>query len=155
MTTARLPGRAQMEDTMEVYQKESDRWLRQAEYDLRVAEWNLEGGFFAPACFWAQQSAAKALRSFLFLHSEDARESRSVSDLLDRALTYEENFKEVAGSSTKLDLFYKTSRFPDAIPGGIPAELFTKRDSTEAITQASEILAIVEKQRKGFLPESL
>lgn len=140
---------------MEVYFKEADRWLRQAEYDLKVAEWNLEGGFHAPACFWAQQSAAKALRSFLFLNSEDARESRSVSDLLDRVLTYEEEFKNAVSSSTNLDLYYKTARFPDALPGGIPAEVFTEREAVEAIRQASEIITIVERKRKGFLPETM
>ncbi|MFQ5465114.1 MAG: HEPN domain-containing protein [Thermodesulfobacteriota bacterium] len=141
---------------MEIYYKEADRWLRQAEYDLKAADWNREGGFFAPACFWAQQSAAKALRSFLFINSEDARESRSVSDLLDRALTYEEEFKSIVNSSsTNLDIYYKTSRFPDALPGGIPAEVITEREAKEAITKASEILSIVEKKRKGFLPETM
>ncbi|HKJ87583.1 MAG TPA: HEPN domain-containing protein [Gammaproteobacteria bacterium] len=140
---------------MEVYVKESDRWLRQAEYDLKVAEWNQQGGFHSPACFWAQQAAAKALRSFLFFYSEDAGESRSVTDLLDRALTYEEEFKTAVGKSTNLDLYYKTARFPDALPGGIPAEILTGRDSTEAIRTASDILAMVEKKRKGFLPETM
>jgi HEPN domain-containing protein len=140
---------------MEVYVKESDRWLRQAEYDIKVAEWNLEGRFYAPACFWAQQAAAKGLRAFLFFYSEDARESRSVSDLLDRALTYEEEFKNVVGSSTNLDLYYKTSRFPDALPGGIPADVLTEKDAKEAITKASDIIRIVEKKRKGFIPETM
>jgi HEPN domain-containing protein len=65
---------------MEVHLKESERWLRQAEYDLKVAEWNLDGGFHAPACFWAQQSAAKSLRAFLFLMKEDARERSEVAE---------------------------------------------------------------------------
>lgn len=135
--------------------KEADRWLRQAEYDLKVSEWNQQGGFYAPACFWAQQSAAKSLRAFLFFNSEDARETRSVTDLLDRAITYEEGFRRFIGSSTSLDLYYKTSRFPDAIPGGIPAEVITEKDSRDSIKQASEILSLVEKKRKSFLPETM
>lgn len=138
-----------------LFAKESDRWLRQAEYDLKVAEWNQQGGFHAPACFWAQQSAAKCLRAFLFMNGEDARETRSVVDLLDRAMTYEEEFKKFVGSSTSLDIYYKTSRFPDAIPGGIPAEIITEKDSRDAIRQASDMLAVVEKKRKNLLPEML
>jgi len=133
---------------MEVLLKEADRWLRQAEYDLRAAEWNREGGFHAPACFWAQQAAAKALRAFLFLNKEDAVLTRSVADLLDRAMTYEEEFK-------RLDLYYKTARFPDALPGGIPAEVISVKDSTDAVKQASDIVAIVERVRKDYLPETL
>ncbi|MDO8427500.1 MAG: HEPN domain-containing protein [Deltaproteobacteria bacterium] len=140
---------------MEILFKEADRWLRQAEYDLKVAEWNQQGGFFAPACFWAQQGAAKSLRAFLFMSREDARETRSVADLLDRAMTYEEDFRKFAGTSKSLDIYYKTSRFPDAIPGGIPAEIITDKDSRDAIKQASDIISIVVKKRKGYLPETL
>ncbi len=140
---------------MEVHLKESERWLRQAEYDLKVAEWNLDGGFHAPAGFWAQQSAAKSLRAFLFLMKEDARETRSVVDLLDRAITYEEGFKEFVERSGRLDLYYKTSRFPDSIPGGIPAEVITVRDAREAIKLASDILELTERKRKDNLPETL
>lgn len=138
---------------MEVHLKESERWLRQAEYDLKAAEWNLDGGFHAPACFWAQQSAAKSLRAFLFIMKEDARETRSVVELLDRAITYEEGFKEFVDSSGRLDLYYKTTRFPDSIPGGIPAEVITERDAREAIKLASDILVITERKRKDNLPE--
>lgn len=140
---------------MEVLAKEADRWLRQAEYDLKAAEWNQQGGFFAPACFWAQQSAAKSLRSFLFLNREDAKETRSVIDLLDRAITYEEEFRNFVGELTRLDIYYKTSRFPDALPGGIPAEVITERDSREAIRQAGDLIALVEKKRKSYLPETM
>ncbi len=140
---------------MEILLKETSRWLRQAEYDLKVAQWNQEGGFFAPACFWAQQSAAKALRGFLFLYREDALITRSVADLLDRAMTYDESFKEFVGQTTSLDIYYKTARFPDALPGGIPAEVISEKDSRDAIKQASNIVTMVEKIRKNYLPDTL
>ncbi len=140
---------------MEIVLKEAARWLRQAEYDLKAAEWNQQGGFHGPACFYAQQSAAKALRGFLFLYREDALITRSVADLLDRAMTYDEAFKEFVGGTTSLDIYYKTSRFPDALPGGIPAEVITDKDSRDAIRQASNIVAMVEKIRKDYLPDTL
>jgi HEPN domain-containing protein len=140
---------------MEGFAREAERWLRQAEYDLKAAEWAEQGGFHAPACFWSQQAAAKGLRAFLFLKGEDARETRSVVDLLDRAISYEEDFKGFVGSSTSLDIYYKTSRFPDALPGGIPAEVITGKDSRDAIRQASDVLAVVERKRKAHLPETI
>lgn len=140
---------------MSIYAKEADRWLRQAEYDLKVSEWCQQGGFHGPACFWAQQSAAKSLRAFLFFNGEDAKETRSVVDLLDRAMTYEEEFRSFVALAGSLDLYYKTSRFPDAIPGGIPAEVIGAKDSRDAIRSASDMIAVVEKKRKGYLPETL
>lgn len=140
--------------SMSIYAKEADRWLRQAEYDIKVSQWCQQGGFHAPACFWAQQSAAKALRAFLFINGEDARETRSVVELLDRAMTYEEGFRSYVGGAGSLDIYYKTSRFPDAIPGGIPAEVIAAKDSQEAIRQAADIIAVVEKKRKGYLPDA-
>lgn len=140
---------------MDIFLKEAERWLRQAEYDLKAAEWCQQGGFFAAATFWSQQSAAKSLRAFLFLNREDARETRSVVDLLDRAMTYEEGFKDYVISARRLDLYYKTSRFPDALPGGVPAEVISEKDSVEACRQAADIIEIIEKKRKGYLPETL
>ncbi len=140
---------------MEILFKEADRWLRQAEYDLKVSDWCRQGGFFAPTCFYAQQAAAKALRAFLFLSKEDAKETKSVQDLLDRAMTYDEGFKRFVGRTTSLDIYYKTSRFPDALPGGIPAEVITEKDSVDAVRQAADIIAAVERKRKEYMPETL
>ncbi len=140
---------------MEILAKEADRWLRQAEYDFKAAEWTLQGEFFAQCCFWAQQAAAKALRGYLFLHKEDAIATRSVADLLDRVMTYEEGFKVFVGNTTSLDLYYKAARFPDALPGGIPSEVISSKDAIDAIKQASEIIEMVEMKRKDYLPETL
>jgi len=129
---------------MEGLAKEADRWFRQAENDLKAAEWNQQGGFYAHACFWAQQSTAKALRAFLFMNKEDAKETRSVSELLERCLTYDEDFKAVVEYGS-----------PDSLPGGIPAELLSSKDSREAIKAASDALALVEEKRKEYVPEKM
>src|SRR3989338_4909194 len=140
---------------MEGLAKEADRWFRQAENDLKAAQGSQQGGFHAQTCFWAQQSAAKALRAFLFINKEDAKETRSVSELLERCLTYDEEFKSVIEHSSRLDIYYKTTRYPDSLPGGIPAELISNRDSNEAIKIAADILALVEEKRKAYVPERM
>jgi len=140
---------------MEGLAKEADRWFRQAENDLKAAQWSQQGGFHAQTCFWAQQSAAKALRAFLFINKEDAKETRSVSELLERCLTYDEEFKSVIEHSSRLDIYYKTTRYPDSLPGGIPAELISSRDSKEAVKIASDILSLVEEKRKAYVPERM
>ncbi|NIS70807.1 MAG: HEPN domain-containing protein [Proteobacteria bacterium] len=46
-------------------EEESKRWLEQAEYDLRTAQWNAQGKLYAPACFWTQQATEKAAKAYL------------------------------------------------------------------------------------------
>src|SRR3989339_2004220 len=126
--------------------KEADRWFRQAENDLKAAQWCEQGGFYAQACFWAQQSAAKTLRALLFMNKEDTKETRSVSKLLERCLTYDEDFKPIVEHGSRLDIYYKTTRYPDSLPGGIPAEIISARDSKEAIKIALDIFTLVEEK---------
>jgi HEPN domain-containing protein len=45
---------------------EAKRWFQQAYYDLKATRWNIEGGFYVTACFLAQPSAEKALKSILY-----------------------------------------------------------------------------------------
>ena len=47
-------------------QPESERWLRQAEYDQQAAQVNQEEGFYAWTYFLCQQAAEKALKAFLY-----------------------------------------------------------------------------------------
>ncbi len=132
--------------------REAERWLRQAQYDLKSAEWCLEGGYHFSACFWAQQGASKALRAYLYMEGEDQVEVRSVSELLDRCIVYSEAFKAFSEKGGRLDIYYKTSRFPDSLPGGIPAEIITERDSKEALKLAFDLLRLVEARHKEHIP---
>ena len=46
--------------------EEARRWISQAIFDLKGAEWNLEGRFFNTVCFLAQQGSEKGLKSLLY-----------------------------------------------------------------------------------------
>ena len=46
--------------------KESMRWVRQAEKDLKASKNSLKSGDYEWACFQAQQAAEKALKSILY-----------------------------------------------------------------------------------------
>jgi HEPN domain-containing protein len=43
----------------------AQRWLRQAEHDLRIAGGHHERADYSDACFMAEQAAQKALKAFL------------------------------------------------------------------------------------------
>lgn len=48
----------------------AERWLQTAEEDLEAAKVLLDAGMYAQACFYAHQSAEKAVKSLWYL--EDA-----------------------------------------------------------------------------------
>jgi HEPN domain-containing protein len=123
----------------------AERWLRQAEYDLQAAEHNADGEFHSIACFNAQQAAEKALKAFLFAQGERVVLGHSVGELCHRCGEYEEDFADLAASAGKLDRFYIPTRYPNALPGGVPAEVYDEEDATGAIALASKVLAMVRR----------
>jgi HEPN domain-containing protein len=124
---------------------EAERWLKQAEYDLRAAEHNADGEYYSVACFNAQQAAEKSLKAFLFAQGERVVLGHSVAELCRRCGEYEKSFADLAGLASKLDRFYIPTRYPNALPGGVPAEVYDEEDATGAIALASKVLAMVSK----------
>lgn len=129
-------------------ESESRRWFEQAKYDLKTARWNLEGDLFAPACFWAQQSAEKAVKAFLYSQGERIIIGHSVAELLEKAKIYDKNFKTLIPLGIILDRFYIPTRYPNGLPGGIPAYTYKKKDALEAIRMAQKILDFISNKLK-------
>jgi HEPN domain-containing protein len=122
---------------------ESRRWFEQAKYDLKTSRWNAKGGLFAPACFWAQQSAEKAVKAYLYFKGERFVIGHSVAELLERCKSYDKKFKTLIRVGVFLDRFYIPTRYPNGLPGGVPAYTYQKKDSIEAIKMAQKILDFV------------
>ncbi len=110
-------------------------WLRQAENDLQWAEHSLEGGFYAQTCFVAQQAAEKALKALSFFRGYDEIRTHSLY-LIIRAF---EGAEEVGKDAQFLDLYYISSRYPDAFPAGAPFELITQEQAHQALEAARRI----------------
>jgi HEPN domain-containing protein len=121
------------------------RWLTQAEHDLQVANYDFQGGFYAAACFDAQQTPEKALNAFLIAMGERVVLGHSVAELIQRCETYESSFAPLRSKAGKLDRFYLPTRHPDSLPGGIPSQVFDKEDGEEALRVAADV---VEKTKK-------
>lgn len=61
---------------------ESERWLRFAHEDLRVAELALPEGIYNQVCFHEQQCAEKAIKGLLTLHGVAPPRTHRITDLL-------------------------------------------------------------------------
>jgi HEPN domain-containing protein len=124
---------------------EALRWLEQAVYDLKSVQWNIEGGFYADACFKSQQACEKALKAFCYFKGERNLLGHSTRDFLVKSSKYNTDFNQFMKNCKRLDKFYITARYPDALPSGIPHEYFEKEEAEEAVKLAEEVIIFVKQ----------
>jgi len=121
---------------------EAGRWLAQGESDLGFAELGLREGFFAQACFVCQQAAEKALKALHYLGGARVVLGRSLVELLDPLVTEHAGLTDLREGAQQLDQYYIPTRYPNVLPGGVPAQVFTRRQAEEAVSLARRFLAL-------------
>jgi HEPN domain-containing protein len=118
-------------------------WLLQSESDLRSVADLIKNGHYSQACFNAQQAAEKALKALAFFRGADLVKSHSLG-------TIAKDLKingELSTFSMKLDIYYLTARYPDALPeSAVPAENFDQTMATEAQQMAEKFLFRVKQE---------
>jgi HEPN domain-containing protein len=119
---------------------EAERWLRQAENDLAFAELGAREGFFAQACFVCQQAAEKALKAVHYSGGARFVFGHSLVELLDELVAGHPGFASLRERAQQLDQYYIPTRYPNGLPGGVPAEVFTRRQAEEAIISVREFM---------------
>ncbi|MDI7269281.1 MAG: HEPN domain-containing protein [Myxococcota bacterium] len=124
---------------------EATRWLRQAERDLDDARYLLAGDRYGLACFVAQQAAEKALKAFLYAAGAEEVWGHSVADLCSEATALDAAFDALRPTLAPLDKFYVPTRYPDGLPGGIPAEAFSRADAEGALSMAATAVEAVRR----------
>jgi len=120
--------------------EESTRWLVQSKHDLKRGIKLLQENDYAYACFFAEQSAQKSLKSFLLFKGKRFVITHSVGELAKEAVVFEPSFNELVDEAKRLDRHYLASRYPDALPSpAIPAESYVESEAKEAIAIAQKI----------------
>lgn len=125
---------------------EAERWLKQAVNDLACARHDAKGGFYAHTCFMSQQAGEKALKAFLYNRGERNLVSHALLGLLRKCIQYESSFEGLEKAVKKLDKYYIITRYPNGLPGFVPAEYFDEEEATEAIGLAEKILELTEEK---------
>lgn len=120
--------------------RESRRWYEQAVRDLDDARFILGGARYNLACFVAQQAAETALKAFLIPRGEDEPWGHSVAELCRDASKLDPTFADLVLKAAPLDKFYIPTRYPNGLPGGIPADAFSKADAESAVAMAQAVL---------------
>lgn len=111
-------------------------WLLQAEDDLIWAKDSLKSKHFSQTCFICQQVAEKALKAVALSRGFSEIKSHSVTEI---AKALEIN-SEIAKAAGRLDQYYISARYPDALPSGAPFQVFSIEQAEEAISFAKLIL---------------
>ena len=123
------------------------RWLRQANYDLKEAIRSLKTNSFAYATFFAEQSAQKSLKAYLFFRGKRAIFIHSIAELIKEAASSDKAFLTFVEEGQKLDRYYLASRYPDALPEpAVPAESYSKSEAEEAVDTATKIFNFCKRK---------
>lgn len=129
--------------------EEGKRWLRQAQQDIDDAQYNQAGERYHLTCFLAQQAAEKALKGYLYAQGEEMVWGHSVADLARQCVEYDVRFEALIGVGGGLDRHYIPTRYPNGLPGGIPAEAFDADDAEKALRQAQRVIRQAAEALEG------
>ncbi len=113
-------------------------WLKQARNDLQFARAGLEDGFFAQACFLAQQAAEKAAKAVVLSRNQSFPFTHSLTELC-RTLGINGKLLQAAAV---LDLYYVAGRYPSGAGSLAPYELLTREQAVEALSVAARFLKV-------------
>lgn len=125
--------------------EEGERWLAQATEDLRWAHLLAREGGYHLACFLSQQVTEKAVKAFLYAQGEDVVLGHSVERLCAAAARYLPDFEKRARRWSLLDGYYVPTRYPNSLPDGIPAHVYTEDAAKSAVALADEAVAWVRE----------
>jgi HEPN domain-containing protein len=125
---------------------EGKRWLDQATEDLKWARDIGERGGYHISCFLAQQVGEKALKAFLYAKGEEVVLGHSVERLCSAAAGFDKEFAEKVKTWSILDGFYVSTRYPNGLPDGIPADVYTSRAAVEACSIAEDVVNVVRQK---------
>lgn len=126
--------------------KEGGRWLDQALRDLDDARYAGDGKRYNLCCFLSQQAAEKALKAYLYARGAESVWGHSVAELCDDSGKLDPGFRKLKKECAPLDRFYIPTRYPNGLPGGIPADAYTNHDSDRALSMAEQVISFVKKR---------
>lgn len=121
------------------------RWRVAADRALGASAAQAEAGFPEWACFLAEQAAQLALKGLLHGIGVGAW-GHDLTELAARVSTeIGPPWPDAAASrAERLARFYLPTRYPDALPGGVPGDRFSAEDVAAACEDAAGLLATVD-----------
>lgn len=125
---------------------QAERWLLTAEEDLQAAELLSKSEMHAQACFYAQQSGGKAIKSLWYLVDADPW-GHSIQHLI---MTFPRraeisDLEAWIERGALLDKFYIPTRYPNGLPDLTPGQVYRQEDARRGIEAAHMLVAACRK----------
>ena len=131
-------------------------WFKQAEKDMEAAIDSEKYKHYEWACFQAQQSAEKALKSLLLFINIDSwghgliylmKEWKRIAEEEKMQLDDEE-YRDLIEKCQDLDRHYIQPRYPNGFASGYPSEFYNQKIEKECIEYANTIIRFVKEKIK-------
>ena len=91
----------------------------------------------------------KALKAIHYLSGERLVPGHSLVELLETAGEPAGTLARLLDSARQLDQYYIPTRYPNGLPGGIPAEIFTDSQAEEAVNRARAFIEVARAAISG------
>jgi len=113
--------------------EDTARWIRYAEYDLRLAEAALESGIYVYAAYHAQQAVEKLLKAFLIEHKHPYPKTHDIKFLIKKCAEIDSEMTELLRiGADRLTIYATEARYPEA------DQEVTQEEAKQAITIAKK-----------------
>ena len=125
---------------------QAERWLQTAKEDWNAAQVLLNSGMYAQACFYAQHSGEKVVKSLWHLVDADPW-GHSVQRLVAEFPRCAEiaDLDVWLGYGALLDQFYIPTRYPNGLPDLTPGQVYRLGDARRSLEAARALLAACSK----------
>jgi HEPN domain-containing protein len=120
-------------------------WLEQAKRDLDSARYLFAGERFDATCFACQQAAEKALEAALVWLAGDRSRTHEITSLVAEIASRRDDAASALGDVAALDPYYVTTRYPDAVGGGVPGTKFFAPEARLALERAERAVAFAAR----------
>ncbi len=111
-------------------------WLDYSSEDRGWAQYNVDGGYYAQACFVCEQSVEKLLKAFLLAYDAVPPKIHELVRLVALCAEHDPAIRRYEEAVRTLDQYYVATRYPDLAQGKRP---YTEDEAKEALAFVDEI----------------
>lgn len=131
--------------------EEAKRWFKEAEYNIKEADDNLQLGHYALVCFLSEQTIQKILKAYLYFSGKRYITIHSITELIGECINYDTGFSSFKDNAKIINQYYIPTRYPNAQPlPAVPYEQYTKQQSKEALSIVRNIYQFVKEKMEGL-----
>jgi len=116
----------------------SQDWIEEARRELEAAKDLYNTNHNAWACFTCHQVVEKSLKGILEIFKNSIF-GHNLVNLIKNVKKFVNVPKKIEDACFILNRYYIPTRYPDAYPSGVPAEMYNDSDASQALKLAEEV----------------